>query len=55
MKTTAVTMLLEISNGEAFWRFADGRTLKSAEIARRVIARLPEFQGQYAMSAIAPG
>ena|GEM_PF-5968367 len=55
LKTTVWTMLLEISGGEAFWRFSDGQTLKSAEVAKRAIARLPEFQAKYAMSAIAPG
>jgi hypothetical protein len=53
-KTAAVTMLLEISGGEAFWRFSDGQTLKSVEVARRIIARLPEFQREYAMSVITP-
>lgn len=55
LKTTVVTMLLEISNGEVFWRFPDGQTLRSAEVARRIIARLREFQIEYAMSVIAPG
>jgi hypothetical protein len=42
-KTTAWTMLLEVGNGHAFWRFSDDQTLTSAELARRVVARLPEF------------
>jgi hypothetical protein len=54
-KTIVWTMLLEISGGEAFWRFSDGRTIKSTELARRVLARLPEFQREYAMSVVAPG
>ena len=54
VKTKAWTMLLEISNGEAFWRFSDGQTLKSEELARRVITRLREFQVEYAQSVLTP-
>jgi hypothetical protein len=53
-KTIAWTMLLEIGGGVAFWRFSDGRTLTSADLARRVLGRLPDFQREYAMSLIAP-
>lgn len=53
-KTTAWTMLLEVSNGHAFWRFSDGQTLTSTELARRALARLPEFQQECAISEIAP-
>jgi hypothetical protein len=53
-KTVAWTMLLEISNGKAFWRFSDGRTLGARDVARHVLARLPDFQNEYAMSIIVP-
>ena len=53
-KQTVMTMLLEMSGGEAFWRLADGRTLKSEVLARWVIDRLPSFHDEYgrAVSAI---
>jgi len=54
-KRTAWTMLLEISGGEPFWRFSDGQTLNSADLARRVLARLNDFQHEYGLSVIAPG
>ena len=53
-KTIVWTMLLEISGGEAFWRFSDGRTLTSRDLAQRVLGRLPDFQNEYAMSVIVP-
>jgi hypothetical protein len=49
-KRTVLTMMLEISGGEAFWRFADGQTLKSEVLARRVIDRLPSFHDEYGRS-----
>jgi hypothetical protein len=49
-KQTVVTMLPEISGGEAFWRLADGQTLKSDILARRVIDRLPSFHDEYGRS-----
>ena len=54
-KRTAWTMLLEISGGEPFWRFSDGQTLNSADLARRALARLNEFEHEFGMSVIAPG
>ena len=50
-KQTAVTMLLDISGGEAFWRLPDGQTLKSDVLARRVIDRLPSFHNDYGRAA----
>jgi hypothetical protein len=55
IKTTVWTALLEISNGQAFWRFSDGQMLASAEVARRVLSRVPNFQREYATSLLAPG
>lgn len=46
-KQSVVTMLLELSGTEAFWRLADGQTLKSDVLARRVIDRLPSFHDEY--------
>jgi hypothetical protein len=54
-KRTVLTMLLELSNGEAFWRFSDGQTIKSLELARRIIDRLRRFHDEYGMSIVAPG
>jgi hypothetical protein len=54
-KRSAWTMLLEISGGEPFWRFSDGQTLNSADLARRVQARLIDFEREYALSVKAPG
>lgn len=54
-KRTAWTMLLEISGGEPFWRFSDGRTLNSANLARRVLTQLNDFEHEYGLSVIAPG
>jgi hypothetical protein len=54
-KRTVLTMLLEVSNGEAFWRFSDGQTLPSRELASRMLARLRTFHDEYGMSIIAPG
>jgi hypothetical protein len=53
-KQTVLTILLEISGAEAFWRLADARTLKSEVLARWVIDRLPSFHDEYgrAVSAI---
>ena len=48
----AWTMELEISNGEPFWRFADGRTLKSEALARQVIKRLQTFYDEYSTSVV---
>jgi hypothetical protein len=48
-------MLLEISGGEPFWRFSDGQTLNSEDLARRALARLNEFEHEFGMSVIAPG
>jgi hypothetical protein len=53
-KQTLWAMQLEVSNGEAFWRFKDGTTLTSPELARRVIRRLEEFHHEYGMAVIAP-
>lgn len=49
------TMQLELSNGEAFWRLADGQTLKSPVLARRVVGRLREFHDEYGISFTFPG
>jgi hypothetical protein len=49
-KQTIVTILAEISEGETFWRLADGQTLKSDVLARRVIDRLPSFHDEYGRS-----
>jgi hypothetical protein len=54
-KRTARTMILEVSDGEPFWRFSDGQTLDSADLARRVLARLSDFEQEYGLSVIAPG
>jgi hypothetical protein len=54
-KRTVLTMLLELSNGEAFWRFSDGQTLKSLDLARRIIDRLRRFHDEYGIAIIAPG
>ena len=54
-RRTAWTMLLEISGGQPFWRISDGQTLSSADLARRVAARLIDFEHEYGLSAIAPG
>jgi len=54
VKTTAWTALLEISNGQPFWQFSDGQTLTSADVAQRVLSRLPSFQREYATAVIAP-
>jgi hypothetical protein len=48
-------MILEVSDGEPFWRFSDGQTLDSADLARRVLARLSDFEQEYGLSVIAPG
>lgn len=53
-KRPVSTMLLEPSKGEAFWRFNDGQTLKTAEVARRVVRRLQEFHQEYGMSMLNP-
>ncbi|HEX3660317.1 MAG TPA: hypothetical protein VHU89_02735 [Acidobacteriaceae bacterium] len=42
------TAELEISGGEAFWRFSDGTTLKSEVFGQRAIAKLREFYDEYA-------
>jgi hypothetical protein len=55
VKNTVWTALLEISNGQAFWRFSDGEMLASAEVARRVLSRVRNFQREYATSVLAPG
>jgi hypothetical protein len=54
-KRTAWTMLLEISDGESFWRFSNGQTLNSVDLARRALARLNDFEHEFGMSVIAPG
>jgi hypothetical protein len=54
-KRTVLTMLLESSNNEAFWRFSDGQTVKSPVLARRIIDRLRRFHDEYGMAIIAPG
>ena len=46
-KQIVLTMLLEMSGGEAFWRLADTRTVKSDVLARWVIDRLPVFHDEY--------
>lgn len=53
-KTIAWTMLLEISNGQPFWRFSDGQSFTSTNLARRALARLRDFRSEYAMSIFAP-
>ena len=55
VKTTVWTVLLEINKGQVFWRFSDGQILASAEVARRVLTRIPNFQREYATSVLAPG
>jgi hypothetical protein len=55
VKTTVWTVLLEINNGQVFWRFSDGQMLASAEVARRVLSRIQNFQREYATSVLAPG
>ena len=54
-KHTVLTMLVEISNGEAFWRLADGRTIKSDALAQWVIERLPLFHEEYGNAALGLG
>jgi hypothetical protein len=54
-KQTVWTMQLEVSDSEAFWRFSNGQTLKSPDLAQRLIRRLREFHDEYGMSIIAPG
>jgi hypothetical protein len=54
-KVTVWTMQLELSNAEAFWRFSDGQTLKSPELAHRIIDRLQRFHDEYGIAIIAPG
>lgn len=48
------TMELEISNNEAFWRFGDGRTLKSDALARQVIVKMRDFYDEYSTSLVLP-
>lgn len=55
VKTAVWTALLEINNGQVLWRFSDGHMLASAEVARRVLSRIPNFQREYATSVLAPG
>jgi hypothetical protein len=52
---TVLTMLLEISDGEAFWRLADTRTVKSDVLAWWVIERLPLFHEKYGKAALGLG
>jgi hypothetical protein len=54
-KHTVLTMLFEINNGEAFWRMADTRTVKSDVLARWVIDRLPVFHDEYGRAALGLG
>lgn len=54
-KHTVLTMLVEISNGETFWRLADGRTIKSDALAQWVIERLPLFHDEYGNAALGLG
>ena len=54
-KRTVLTMLLELSNNEAFWHFSGEQTAKSPELARWIIDRLRRFHDEYGMAIIAPG
>jgi hypothetical protein len=54
-KRTVLTMLLELSNNEAFWRFPDGQTVKSTELSRRIVDRLRRFYDEYGLAVVAPG
>lgn len=54
-KHTVLTMLLEIGDGEAFWRLADTRIVKSDVLARWVIERLPLFHDEYGKAALGLG
>ena len=54
-KQIVLTMILEISSGEAFWRLADTRTVKSDVLARWVVDRLPAFHDEYGRAATGIG
>ncbi len=53
-KRTVLPMLLELSHGEAFWRFSDGQTIKSLELAGKIVDSLRRFYDEYRMSIVAP-
>lgn len=51
-RSMLLKMTLEVSSGEAFWLFTTGTTVKSADLARRILKQLQDFHDEYRLSII---